>query len=79
MHISNFENFRIWSKIGHISFFSTILYYNLTKSPTDFIFGEYAVGGVSNFVLVFEKKSYRVFQSYTHLNFLIFEISHETI
>ena len=55
MHILNFENFCIWPKIGQISFFSTILYYNLTKSPTNFIFGEYAFGGVPNFVLVFEK------------------------
>jgi len=36
-------------------FFSMILYYNLTKSPTNFIFGEYAVGGVPNLVSVFEK------------------------
>ena len=55
MHISNFEIFCIWPKIGQILFFSTILYYNLTKSPTYFIFGGYAVGGVPNFVLVFEK------------------------
>ena len=55
MHVSNFEIFCIWPKIGQISFFSTILYYNLTKSPTNFIFGEYAFGGVPNFVLVFEK------------------------
>ena len=55
MHISNFEIFLIWPKIGQISFFSTILDYNPTKSPTYFIFGEYAVGGVSNFMLVFEK------------------------
>ena len=55
MHISNFEIFCIWPKIGQISFFSTILDYNLTKSPTHFIFGGYAVGGVPNFMLVFEK------------------------
>jgi len=55
MHVSNFEIFCIWPKIGQISFFSTILYYNLTNSPTYFIFGEYALGGVPNFVLVFEK------------------------
>ena len=55
MHVSNFEIFCIWPKIGQISFFSTILYYNLTNSPTYFIFGEYAVGGIPNFVLVFEK------------------------
>ena len=55
MHILNFEFFCIWPKIGQILFFSTILDYNLTKSPTYFIFGEYAVGGVPNFVLVFEK------------------------
>ena len=53
--ISNFEIICIWPKIGQILFFSTILDFNLTKSPTYFIFGEYAVGGVSNFVLVFEK------------------------
>ena len=55
MHISNFEIFCIWPKIGQISFFSTIFDYNLTKSPTYFIFGGYAVGGVPNFMLVFEK------------------------
>ena len=55
MHISNFEIFCIWPKIGQISFFSTILDYNLTKSPTNFIFGGYTVGGVPNFLLVFEK------------------------
>ena len=55
MHVSNFEIFCIWPKIGQISFFSTIIYYDLTNSPTDFIFGEYALGGVPNFVLVFEK------------------------
>ena len=46
---------KCWPEIGQISFFSTILDYNLTKSPTYFIFGEYAVWGVPNFVLVFEK------------------------
>ena len=55
MHVSNFEIFCIWPKIGQISFFSTILYYNLTNSPTYFIFGEYAIWGIPNFVLVFEK------------------------
>ena len=55
MHVSNFEIFCIWPKIGQILFFSTILYYDLTNSPTYFIFGEYAVGGIPNFVLVFEK------------------------
>ena len=55
MHISNFEIFCIWPKIGQISFFSKIPYCNLTKSPTYFIFGEYAMGGIPNFVLVFEK------------------------
>ena len=79
MHVSNFEIFCIWPKIGQISFFSTILYYNLTNSPTHFIFGVYTIWGVPNFVLVFEKKSYRVFQSYTHLIFLIFEVSHKKI
>ena len=47
--------FCIWPKIGQILFFSTILDYNLTKSPTYFIFGGYAVGGIPNFMLVFEK------------------------
>ena len=55
MHISNFEIFLIWPKIDQILFFSKIFDYNLTKSPTYFIFGEFAVGGVPNFVLVFEK------------------------
>ena len=55
MHISNSDIFCIWPKIGQISFFSTILDYNLTKSPTYFIFGGYAVGVVPNFMLVFEK------------------------
>ena len=47
--------FCIWPKIGQISFFSTILYCDVAKSHTYFIFGEYALGGIPNFVLVFEK------------------------
>ena len=55
IHISNFEIFLHLAKNRPKLFFSTILDYNLTKSPTYFIFVEYAVGGVSNFMLVFEK------------------------
>ena len=73
MHFSNFEIFRIWPKIGQISFFSPILYYNLIKSPTNFIFGEYAVGGVPNFVLVFEKNRTGCFKVIRTWFFLIFE------
>merc|ERR1711923_11051 len=65
--------------MGQILPVSTILYYDLTNSPTYFIFGEYAVGGIPNFVLVFEKKSYRACQSYTLLILLIFEKLHKKI
>jgi len=76
MHVSNFEIFCIWPKIGQISFFSTILYYNLTKSPTHFIFGEYAVGGVSNFVSVFDNNCtgrFKVIRTWT-FHFLKYHI-----
>ena len=60
-------------------FFSTILYYNNTKSPTNFIFGGYAVGDVPNFVLVFEKNRTGRFKVIRTWFFFIFEKSHTKI
>ena len=65
--------FEIWPKIGQILFFSTILYYNLTKSPTNFIFGVYAIWGVPDFVLVFEKNRTGCFKVIRPWFFLFFE------